>query len=255
MPTSTFYDDLADYYDLIFADWEASMTRQGALLAEAIRGSVVAKGRAPRVLDAAAGIGTQSLPLAALGFEVTARDVSATAIARLGREAAARSLHIDAAVADMRALRSAVNGPFDAVIACDNAIPHLLTESEMAATLRGFFDLLAAGGVLLVSVRDYEQVDRRPTSFHPYGERMRDGRRYRLGQHWSWLDPLHYRTTFVIEAYDGTTWRDVVRTEAEYHAVTMAALLESMRDAGFESCAVSELPYFQPLLVGRRGLS
>ena len=250
--TSAFYDELASWYDLIFADWEASMSRQGAVLAQAIRDASAARGEPLRVLDAAAGIGTQALPLAALGFDVTARDVSPAAIARLRREAGARGVHIDASVADMRTLRTTLDGRFDAVIACDNAIPHLPTETEIAAALRGFFDLLVDGGVLLLSVRDYEQVDRSPTSFHPYGEKTRDGRRFRLGQHWAWLDPLHYRTTFVIEEHDGTAWKDVLRIATEYHAISIGRLLDLMRESGFESCTSSELPYFQPLLVGRR---
>ena len=32
-----FYDDLAEYYDLIFEDWDASMARQGAALEQLIR--------------------------------------------------------------------------------------------------------------------------------------------------------------------------------------------------------------------------
>ena len=77
-----FYDDLADYYELIFPDWEVSMARQGA----AITSLLLAHGprreaAAFRVLDVAAGIGTQALPLAAAGFDVTARDLSERAVA------------------------------------------------------------------------------------------------------------------------------------------------------------------------------
>jgi hypothetical protein len=32
VPPTRFYDDIADYYDLIFADWQESMTRQGAAI-------------------------------------------------------------------------------------------------------------------------------------------------------------------------------------------------------------------------------
>ena len=55
--------------DLIDPDWEAAMERQGDLLSRLLP-------QGCRVLDVAAGIGTQSLPLAAKGYEVVARDLS-----------------------------------------------------------------------------------------------------------------------------------------------------------------------------------
>ncbi len=64
------YDDLAAFYDLIYQDWEASMRWQGAVLADLLP-PVPA-----RVLDASAGIGTQALPLAEIGYRVVARDLS-----------------------------------------------------------------------------------------------------------------------------------------------------------------------------------
>ena len=34
MPSAQFYDDIAEFYDLIYPDWEASMRRQGAVITE-----------------------------------------------------------------------------------------------------------------------------------------------------------------------------------------------------------------------------
>lgn len=59
-----------------------------------------------RILDAACGIGTQTLALAARGFRLVARDLSPAAVARLQREANARRLLVEAAVADMRQVGS-----------------------------------------------------------------------------------------------------------------------------------------------------
>ena len=267
MNPSRFYDDLAEYYDLIFPDWERSMARQGGEIARMLEalGSEKPSGEF-RVLDVAAGIGTQTLPLAALGYHLTARDLSHEAIARLRREAAARDLSIDAAPADMRAVVHSLRGssdtagsssetvedPFDAVIAFDNSIPHLQSDAEIAAVFRDFLQLLVPGGALLVSVRDYDEVDRTPTSSHPYGERTRAGRQYRLGQRWTWLDASHYRTTFVVEERRDSEWTEVVRTDALYYAISVARLLDLMRDAGFTSCRLSEIPYNQPVLIGQR---
>ena len=247
-----YYDDLADYYELIFPDWEESMARQGAAIAEVLRahGSPVIR-ETFRVLDVSAGIGTQSLPLARSGFEVTARDVSAAAIGRLRREAAQRGLHVDAALADMRDLSDSVTGPFDAVISFDNSLPHLLSDVDIAKALSGFRKILTPEGLLLLSVRDYSRVDRSAESSHPYGERNRRGKRLRLRQDWKWIDESHYHTTFVVEEHTDAGWTEVVRTAAPYYAVPVPRLLTLMEDSGFEARVVTEVQFYQPMLMGR----
>ncbi len=201
-----------------------------------------------RILDVSAGIGTQSLPLAALGYEVVARDFSPTSIRRLEREAMSRGLDIDTGTADMRDIGRAVAGPFNAIVAFDNSIPHLLTDAEIQASFAAFRQLLAPGGQILISVRDYAAVNREPSSFHTYGERTRDGRRFRLGQEWQWQSPSHYRTTMAVEEFVSETWTEVVRTVAEYYAVSLDRLLELMREAKLIADQVHDVPFFQPVL-------
>ena len=198
--TQQFYDDLASYYHLIFEDWDASMARQGDALVKLIGTEL---GQFPavgvRVLDAACGIGTQTLPLAARGVRMIARDLSPTAVVRLKREAEARHLVIDAAVADMRSIASKVSGVFDVVLVFDNSLPHLLNDEDLGTAFREFLNVLRPGGVFLCSVRDYDKVKRGENVTHLYGERQHRGERFQLRQEWSWDDPMHYRATFIID--------------------------------------------------------
>lgn len=247
MDPSRFYDDIAEYYDLIYDDWEASMRRQGSFLAAMLGGP---RASPARVLDVSAGIGTQALPLAAAGYDVVARDLSSGAVRRLQREAVRRGLDIDAAPADMRSVADTVVGPFDAVLSMDNSVPHLLTDSDILTAFRGFRSLLSAEGVVLISVRDYAAVDRSPRSTHPYGVRTRSGRRFRSSQEWVWYDDAHYRTTMRVETEVEGGWREVVRTEAAYYAVSIARILDLMAEAGFEAARVTEPGFFQPVLRG-----
>lgn len=254
MSAARFYDHLAAHYDLIFPEWEESMARQGAAIATMLERPASSEhaGRR-RILDIAAGIGTQSLPLAARGYQVTSRDLSGKAIARLAREARARGLQIDAAQADMRRVAETVRGRFDAVIAFDNAIPHLLDDEAITVALSGVRTLLEPGGLLLVSVRDYERVDRTSPSWHPYGERTRGSRVFRLGQEWTWLDPSHYRMTMIIEERRAGEWHETLRTDAVYYAISTDRLLGLMAAAGFTSCGRSDVPFYQPVLTARAG--
>ncbi len=251
MGQSPFYDDIAEYYDLIYADWEATMRRHGAAISEMFQvAGLSGSERGLRILDVSAGIGTQALPLASLGYDVVARDLSSGAITRLSREAEERGLTIDTAQADMSEIADSVDGLFDAVIAFDNSIPHLLSDAEIGATFDGLSRLLTPDGALLISVRDYDEVDRAPTSVHPHGERTRGGQAFRLGQEWAWLDDSHYRTTMVVEKFVGGTWIDVVETDAEYYAISIPRLLELMEGAGLRPRRVEEVPFFQPVLYG-----
>jgi SAM-dependent methyltransferase len=184
--TKHFYDDLASYYHLIFENWDASMARQGDALVGLIRAELAqSQLLGARILDAACGIGTQTLPLAARGFQLVARDLSPAAVARLRREADARRLVIDAAVADMRQVGSSVVGSFDVVLAFDNSVSHLLTDDDLRSAFRQFLGLLRLGGVFLCSVRDYEKVQRGEPTTHTYGAREHHGERFQLKQEWS----------------------------------------------------------------------
>jgi 2-polyprenyl-3-methyl-5-hydroxy-6-metoxy-1,4-benzoquinol methylase len=110
LETKQFYEELSSYYHLIFENWDASMARQGDALVQLIDSELGGIQGGVRVLDTACGIGTQTLPLAARGFHLTARDLSPAAIARLRSEAEVRQLIIDAGVADMRQVASSVSG-------------------------------------------------------------------------------------------------------------------------------------------------
>ena len=146
--TQRFYDALASDYDLIFADWQASVRRQAEILDRIIRGHLAAWPLA--VLDCTCGIGTQAIGLALRGYRVHATDLSAAAVERAQREAAAAGATLKFGIADVRSLAEQVSGHFDVVLSCDNALPHLLSDGELRLALRNLWSKLAPGGLLLV---------------------------------------------------------------------------------------------------------
>ena len=253
--TTKFYEDLASYYHLIFEDWDASMARQGDALLDLIETEL---GRstpmAVRVLDAACGIGTQTLPLAARGFRLVARDLSPKAVARLKREADARGLDVDAGVADMRRVNDSVTGEFDVVLVFDNALAHLLSDDDVQAAFREFVSVLRPGGVFLCSVRDYDKVQRGEPATHVYGAQHYAGARYHLRQEWLWEDTTHYWATFIV---DRETPNGIVRelcTTSQFYAVSTGHLLELMRKAGLQDCRRVDKKIYQPILTGRKSV-
>ena len=251
---SDFYDALAPYYHLIFPDWEASMRRQGAALDTVLR----ARSRQPvrTVLDVACGIGTQALPLAALGYDVTASDLSVAAVERAVREAEARDLSIPFRVADMRGAAAPHDLTFDAVIACDNSVPHLLTDADLLRAFEQFHRALAPGGLCVVSVRDYDVLEKGGTQVHPYGVREEDGVRYVLLQVWEWAtggaDATHYDTTMYVIEHPAAGPPVVHSSRATYYAASIPVLIDLMEQAGFEDVERVDGAFYQPLLIGHR---
>jgi glycine/sarcosine N-methyltransferase len=249
-PTTRFYDDLADVYHLVYADWEESVCRQ----AEVLDGLLArALGPGPhRLLDASCGIGTQALGLATLGHAVAGSDLSPRAVARARREAAARGLAIDFSVADLRACDRRSDGPFDAVLACDNSIPHLLTDDEILAAFRAFRRLTRPDGVALVSVRDYAQEDRSTPQLRPYGLRETPEGRYLVFQVWDWdPDGARYDLAMYFVRDRGGEDAEVLVSRARYYAVAVEALAALLREAGFADVERIDGVYFQPVLLAR----
>ncbi len=253
MDPRQFYDELAPFYDLIFENWDESMARQGAALERLIRNelSPATDAAGTRILDAACGIGTQTLPLASRGFQVVGRDLSAGAIARLRREADARGISIDAGVADMRCVAGSVSGSFDVVLACDNSIPHLLTDLDIVTALEEFRRVLRRGGLCVCSVRDYDTVQRGVAATHVYGERRRGDGVLRLRQEWSWEGLTHYQVAFIVEKDAPAGPITVLRTATRYYAVRIPRLLEMMTKGGFADCRRCDDAFYQPILIGR----
>lgn len=90
--TQTFYDALAPRYARLFLDWQATTREQAALLDRLF--SDAGFDRRARILDCACGIGTQTLGLAALGYDVAGSDVSPGALAEAEKRAAQNNVNI-----------------------------------------------------------------------------------------------------------------------------------------------------------------
>lgn len=247
--TASFYDRLAPHYHLLYGDWESSVARQGAALAGLLREAGVPAGEP--VLDAACGIGTQTLGLLAHGYRVTASDISPGAVERLRAELTRRSLQASTYVDDLRALSHTPPETMAAVIACDNSIPHLLSDREILEAFRSCYRCLRPGGIAVFSVRDYAAIERIDPDVRPYGMRRDGGNRFLAVQVWEW-DGDHYdlRVYLTSESPEGVCETQVLRSR--YYAVTIDRLLTLLEEAGFVDAQRRDDVLFQPVLLARR---
>jgi len=247
MSVADFYDQLSPFYHLIYADWDASVKRQASQLDAVIR--ELWEGRVRTVLDAACGTGTQAIGLAGLGYQVTASDISPASLERAKQEAEKRSLTISVSRADMRNLSLAHPGSFDLVIACDNAIPHLLSDDEIRLAFREMYRAAAPGGGALISVRDYDPAESKGTKVVPYGLRKGGAVRTLVFQVWEFHGPIYDLSMYFVEDRGGDTCSTYVM-RSRYYAVPVVRLIELMTEAGFLAVRRIDQRFFQPLLAG-----
>jgi SAM-dependent methyltransferase len=244
--TQAFYDRLALYYHLLYPNWDASVARQSRGLATVLAEFGVPVGA--RILDAACGIGTQTLGLAQIGYRVTASDIAPAAVERARAEAERRELQVTFAIADLRRLSEVFTGPFAAVLACDNAVPHLLSDDEIRRAFMECRRLLTSNGILMISVRDYAAIERRNPDVHSYESRTEGDCYYAAEQVWRW-DGDQYALTLRLTEQHGAGAPVIHEFESRYYAVTLLTLERLLREAGFGVVARRDEQFFQPLLV------
>lgn len=249
MSASEFYDKLAPFYHLIFEDWERSIERQGAALDSLIRTRAFPGARS--VLDVACGIGTQTLGLAARGYDVTSSDISAGALRRAQAESARHGLMVKFSIADMRVAHEHHRRAFDVVLCADNSLPHLLTDGEILQALGQFFACTKPGGLCIVSVRDFAALERGGVQFKPYGVRAEGNVRYALFQVWDWHGSL-YDVHFYVVRDDGTDNCQTHVMRSKYYAISIDDLMRMMTSAGFEKVQRIDDIFFQPIVAGVR---
>jgi 2-polyprenyl-3-methyl-5-hydroxy-6-metoxy-1,4-benzoquinol methylase len=160
-----YYDQLSPHYQYIHQDWNQSVQRQAEILDGIIQQFFGNK--LHTLLDAACGIGTQCIGLAEKGYQVTASDISSAAIEEARSESHKRGLNIDFEIVDMRQVWSHFGRMFDVVLACDNAIPHLLSDADILQAFEQFYQCTRPGGGCIISVRDYAAMERGGSKLYP----------------------------------------------------------------------------------------
>jgi len=243
-----FYDGLAADYHLVYGDrWDDAVARQGEVLDGLVREAL---GGTADVLDCSCGIGTQAIGLALLGHRVLGTDISEASLERARAESARLGATASFAVADFRDL-DGVDGTFDVVLSCDNALPHLLEASQVAGAVRAMRSKLRPGGLLLVSIRDYDRE--RPPPPPPY-EVEGPPRRLVVRMHdWDAPDSPLYTVRFFFLTENGDHW-ELSHHAARYRALPRAELEAAAHDAGLRDVAwreADEVGYHQPILTAR----
>jgi glycine/sarcosine N-methyltransferase len=245
-----FYNDLAEYYHLIYEDWDRAIERQANVLGPLLENRV---GPAPlKVLDCACGIGTQTIGVARLGHTVVASDLSDASVRRAEREARARGLKVEFHVADMRNL-SSLPSDFDVVLAADNSLPHLLSDDDLTQALKNISARLRSGGLFLASIRDYDSLLQTRPSFQAPAFYTEDGRRRIVHQIWDWHEN-RYTIHLYLTLETGSCWT-IKHYASQYRAIKRKELSASLESSGFDEIEwimPESSSFYQPIVVARK---
>ena len=248
--TQTFYDNLASEYHKLFLDWDLSTCEQGEILGKIFEKNGFDK--SAKILDCACGIGTQAIGLAALGFDVTASDISDGELDEARRRAEKRGVKIPFEHADFCALEETFSEEFDIVIAMDNALPHMLTRESLSKAASSIARRVREGGIFVLSIRDYDALlESKPPYSPPYIHKTEKGQRVSF-QTWDWEGDNYRLTQYIIEDEEDTR---VSKFTCEYRAVKRGELSLLLKEAGFSEVLwkfPEETGFYQPIAVARK---
>lgn len=248
--SQTFYDSLAPQYDKFYLDWDAAVKDEALFL----RGLFLREGfdESARILDCACGIGTQAIGLAALGYSVTASDLSAGEIEEAKKRAADRHVDIRFAQADFCALSAVFSEPFDIVIAMDNALPHMLSQAALEKAVKSMVNQIRPGGLFVASIRDYDRMlKEKPAYSAPYVHKTAKGQRV-LFQTWDWVGDNYQFIQYIIED-EGTA--QISRFACEYRATRREEITELLLADGCREVRwvfPEQSGFYQPVVIAKK---
>ncbi len=246
----SFYDDLASQYDKLFLDWQATIKEQSMILDKLLQDN--GYDHQSEILDCACGIGTQAIGLAMLGYHVTGSDISDEELKEARKRAIQNDVKICFEHADFRTLSKTFLQKFDIVIAMDNALPHMLSKSDLEKAIQSIIGQLASGGMLVASIRDYDALLQRKLPYSaPYIHKTEKGQRVSF-QTWDWNGDRYKLIQYIIE--DEKTL-ETSKFECEYRAVRREELTNLLISYGCSNVVwkfPEETGFYQPIVIAQK---
>jgi Methyltransferase domain len=149
---------LADVYSWMYGGWDAALARY----TEFFESRDIVPRKSARAVDLGAGCGFQAIPLARLGFSVTAIDSDRKLLAEL--QAHAGGEHIDTICGDLVEFRRHVQQPAELVVCMVDTLLHLASQEVVARLFDDVCAALEPDGTFIATFRDFsvaaEELDR-----------------------------------------------------------------------------------------------
>lgn len=249
--TNEFYDAIAEYYPLFYKDWEIQLEREGLALRSIFRNKGV-----QRILDVGCGPGTQSIPLAKLGFEVVGVDPSRQMLDKAKRNAQQHNTQVNWVQGDFLSLSDVVDGGFDAIVCKGNSLPHLLTDEEIETSILTFFELLRPGGVLVIGLRDFDMMlSHRPRFLPGFDHKDAQDVEFITFDIWEWEEgpPVIATQNLYMVRGRGTDYQ-TVKHSVQFRPLSVDELKVVLLEQNFEDIEQSS-DRWEQIVTARKPLS
>lgn len=248
--TQSFYNKMASQYDKLFLDWESTTHEQAVFLNQLFQNN--GYDYTARILDCACGIGTQAIGLASIGYNVTASDISNEEIAEAKKRAEKNNVRICFKQANFCALSDVFTEQFNIIIAMDNALPHMLSDTALEIAIKSIINQVELGGIFIASIRDYDMLlEEKPTYSVPYIHKTDRGQRVSF-QTWEWNGDNYKFIQYII---DDEETPQISKFECEYRATRREELTNLLTSNGCSE-VVWKLPeetgFYQPIVIARK---
>ena len=187
-----------------------------------------------------------------MGYHITASDISTQELEEASARAAKNNVQISFVKADFRTLAETFKEQFDIVIAMDNALPHMLTQSDLEAAIKSIVNRISAGGMFVASIRDYDTLlmDKPPYS-PPYIHTNDKGQRVSF-QTWKWNEDNYRLIQYII---DDEETLQISKFECEYRATRGEEITTLLMASGCYDVVwlyPEETGFYQPIVIARK---
>jgi SAM-dependent methyltransferase len=151
MSVKNHYDNhLAEVYSWFSGNFELKKEQFKKLCGD--YGVVPSKNNAS-AFDLGAGHGIQTIALSELGFKVNAIDFNSQLLEELSLHKG--SLAIETILDDLRHFKRYVDDTVEVIACCGDTIAHLASEEEIKQLIIDTFAVMAPGGRIIITFRDY----------------------------------------------------------------------------------------------------
>lgn len=232
--------------------WQAAQTDEQNQLDLEMIVETLSFGPDDRVLDVFCGYGRHTLPLARMGAQMTAVDISEEYITALNAAAKTENLNIRAIQADF-ITTPALTGDaesFDAAFCLGNSFC-FFPYPDMLTFLQRIADLLRPGGRLLVHSSMVAEVvlpDFQERNWMPVGHDMTV---LVENQYEPLQGCIHQQLTYLKNNTDGSV--ESAQRTAAYYVYTLAELTRLMAQVGLAVESVYGTIHLDPFMVGDEG--
>ena len=244
LSTSEFYTNVADTMHRLDPSWDEERWQAQRIAERDVLGHVLGQAKGGSVLDSSCGSGGQAIPLAKLGWQVTAADITEASLELAKTRAEQEKVSIDFQACDMRQLHQAFPASFDWVISC-SALDNLTVDAEIQQALQGIFEALKPGGKCYIRLRDFDNILEHKPHYEFKEERLvPHGRAIRL-EDWIYESETHVICIYVFlwEDYrkQGYRWATDIFSFRR-RALRKAELKGFMAAVGFKNIEILPQP-------------